>query len=1336
MDENSIRDAVQRFRFDRFKAEEEEWVYYVQRFETELALHRLLVGDNTADTRRNLLLSKARKEEETVTQFLIALRAIAGNCEFGASLSERLRDQLAIGINNDAWQKELFRLHTTNDATLQQVEASALILEQASTQQESIRQMAAPQEKGSEVHRLREARKQIPQFQRKSEHRELDASRDCVRCGYSRHKKVEECPAKGQTCNACGGLNHYARVCLKSGKVSIKGQKGKKRINAMKQAKETGGTESSNDDDQDISCGEVNTIHIRAVKGCAARLEAEINGVRVKMLYDPGAARSVISEHTWRKVGAPSLKPTDTLVAYTNVPVETLGETEVRVRAFGRVKHLLVSVVKEQDKPLFGLDWCVSFNLNMPKGVTICNVKPKLKKESGSMEHQDYTELASLLLEFGELFAEEPGTIVGHKAVVHLKEGAVPKLYSARPIPFPMKKAVEDELNRLSSGGVRLCVDFRVTINPHVYVDPHPHPRFEDIIAKLSGSKTFSIVDLTDAYLQMEVDPSSRKFMVVATHKGYFQYKRLPFEVNFAPAIFQKTMEKILAGIDKVAVYIGDIIVGGSSKEEHIRILREVFVRLRDANVRAKKSKCRFVQKEVVYLGYRIDEHGVHPTEEHLEAIQSMPTPTNAKELRSFLGMINYYSRFIANLQPICAPLHALTKHSVNWTWSKESDKIFQHLKLILSARDTLVHYREELPLILETDASDRGVGAVLLHQLPDKSERPVAFASRTFLDREKNYSVIDKEALAIIFGVTKFYQYVYGRKFTLRTDHKPLEHILGANQEIPKMAANRLQRWAITLSAYQYDLQYVKGKENLLADPLSRLPMNVSSTSAEEDVGHHSALLNVRIEDLPMSKRDLQKRTRQDPLLAQVINCVDRGWPSDRKQIPAELLTFYEKRETLSFEENILLWQGRIVVPTALHRNVLDTLHEGHPGIWAMRALARYYVWWPHIDDDVETYVKKCKACQQNRPHEHETLLFSWNVPTEPWQRIHIDYAGPFEGSSWLVVVDAFSKWIEIKPQRSTTTSGTVKALREIFCRFGLPRVIVSDNGPQFSSQEFKQFCDSNNIVHIRSTPYHPKTNGLAERAVRTFKERFLASQGSTDDVELRLQRFLLSYRNTPHKSTGRAPAEMLMGRKLRTKLDLLKPDPLSYMDQAVIKQKLYHDQGAKLRIFRDGGYNDQQAKETGGQVKRKHADQLRTKMASEQCISEELMHNDPARVNGRQVLDVDATHTETQGTKRGDEGSHQVPHRSPEMLKEGADGCQGFQTSEVPGVPTISNETVQDEQTHKTNGSTHTQEEQEEPTLPTVSSGSVQQKERPKRDRRPPSRPYDKYLSNPRAK
>ena len=218
-----------------------------------------------------------------------------------------------------------------------------------------------------------------------------------------------------------------------------------------------------------------------------------------------------------------------------------------------------------------------------------------------------------------------------------------------------------------------------------------------------------------------------------------------------------------------------------------------------------RRSKPNFLSS----VGYRIDQDGIHPTEEHVLAIKQMPAPSNVKELRSFLGAINYYSRFLPNLQSLCTPLHQLTKNATRWVWSKESYRVFQHLKQLLTSKDTLVHYDEALPLVLMTDASDNGVGAVLLHRLSDGVEKPVGFASRTLMDREKRYSVIDKEALAIIFGVTKFYQYLYGRRFILQTDHKPLERILGAHQEIPKMAANRLQRWAITLSAYDYDLEH-----------------------------------------------------------------------------------------------------------------------------------------------------------------------------------------------------------------------------------------------------------------------------------------------------------------------------------------------------------------------------------------------------------------------------------------------------------------------------------------------------------------------------------------------
>ena len=1431
MNEAAIAAVTQRFRFDRFDASGEEWEYYIQRFETELALHNLLAGDATAEARRNLLLSKIgpdafkvlvdhfrpdavtsktyaqlkdilrkhyrkdtcilaervkftmrhRKDGETVSQFLIALRAIAGNCDFGESLNERLRDQLTIGINDDFWQQELFRLHTTNDTTLQQVEASALILEQASTQQKQIRSMAKGEQATEplQVHRVK-GTSQTPKVKQKRTPKELDDSIDCLRCGFRKHGRGENCAAKGSTCNACGGPNHFARVCLKTGNASVihRREKHTRKLNTVGHGSSTDGPEESDIDDID---SDINVVHVRALKGLSARLTITINKHRVKMLYDPGAARSIINEHIWKRIGSPALQPTVPLVAYTNVTVNTRGEAVVKVKAFGKELKLPVIVINQQDTPLFGLDWCVAFGIKMPDGVTIRNIKSK--DSTGAVDSQKDTNLKMLLTEFDELFGEDTTTITGHKAVVHLKDGAVPKIFPARPVPFPLRKAVETEIERLikedileavdttvtpiewaspivcvpkPNGKIRLCVDFKATINQHVYVDPHPLPRFEDIVSKLGGSEYFSKIDLKDAFLQMEVDVPSRKYLVVATHMGYFRYKRLPFGVCFAPAVFQKTMDTILAGIPKTAAYIDDIVVAGQSKEEHLELLRTVFTRLKQANIRAKLSKCEFLKTEVTYLGYRIDRQGIHPTEEHIEALRNMPAPSNKKELRSFLGAINYYSRFIPNLQPMCAPLHSLTKDSVPWHWSTTSNNIYQNLKQILSSKDTLVHYNEDLPLVLVTDASNQGVGAVLLHTLHNGTERPVAYASRTFNDREKQYSVLDKEALAIIFGVTKFYQYVYGRNFTLRTDHKPLERILGAKREIPKMAANRLQRWALTLCAFDYDIQYVKGKENILADPLSRLPLKSAVAQAEEQSSY--SLLNIRLQDLPLTRRELRKQTASDAVLSQIIKYVERGWPIDKRLIPSGLCTFYEKRDTLSFEEGILLWQGRIIIPDIFRKTVLSMLHDGHPGIWAMRALARFYVWWPSIDKEVEEFVKKCSACQQNRPREPETLLYSWCAPTEPWSRIHVDYAGPFDGCFWLVAIDAFSKWLEIKPQTSTTSAITIKSLREMFSRFGLPKMIVSDNGPQFSSQEFREFCESNNVIHVRTTPYHPKSNGLAERAVRTFKERYKAARANKTDADLALQRFLISYRNTPQKSTGRAPAEILLGRKLRTKLDLLKPDTARQIDYSLMKQKIYHDKRSKPRCFDEGelvwvqrtqgkgydeGYIEKKTNDHSylvkscGKIQRKHADQLRVRELPEEDLIKQNgnLHTSQNTFVEEQHLNIHTapyTHTKSsqvvgaqdaeEDVVSGDEGM------GTPMLEVGTEG------EHVRDLDDTDNggETVDGSGT-RLSGAERPPGDGWQPGDSTAGSSSSNRW--PKRSRRAPVRPYDKYLNNPRA-
>ena len=789
--------------------------------------------------------------------------------------------------------------------------------------------------------------------------------------------------------------------------------------------------------------------------------------------------------------------------------------------------------------------------------------------------------------------------------------------------------------------------------------------------------------------------------------------------------------------------------MGGKSREEHLKILRDVFHRLRVTNIRIRKSKCAFFKKEISYLGHCIDELGIHPTEEHLQAIKKMPTPSNKKELRSFLGSVNYYSRFIPHLQAMCAPLHGLVGGETKWEWKATHDKLFKKLKHLLTSKDTLIHYSLELPVIVTTDASDLGVSAMLSHKLPDGTEKPVAYASRKLSPREQHYAVIDKEALAIVFGIMKFHQYVYGRHFTLQMDHKPLERILGAHREVPKMVANRLQRWALTLSAYDYELKVVQGKENVVADFLSRLPVDSTNASAAEREGESEMLLNVRLGDLSLTKRDLQRESQRDEVLKRVIAYVDRGWPVDRSKISPEVTTYWEKRESLSFENGILLWSGRIVVPSVLRKQVLVLLHEGHPGIWAMRALARFYVWWPHIDSEIELFLKGCYSCQENRSRAPETLLYSWNSPSEPWARIHIDYAGPFEGTYWLVVVDSYSKWVEIKRSTSITALTTIKILREMFCQLGIPKVIVSDNGTQFVSREFQEFCNQNYITHIKSTPYHPKTNGLAERMVRTFKERLRTGKNSSADLELCLQRFLLSYRNTPHKSTGRSPAELLMGHRLRSKLDLLKPDANSSSDKASVMQKLYHDTKAQPRWF----FEDeavwvqkplQQGYEAGiikkrfsdysylvdvnGVVRRKHADQLRVrhKEQSDKPVAEErdtFVHQTP--VNHKDFND-----TQRQSDKENPKFSGIVPsaeEKEPELHPV----VSGPQEESVVEEENLE-ETVEESEISETPDKTGKRD--------TSGGGRVltrpERSPRPERSRRPPVRPYDKYLQNPRAK
>jgi transposase InsO family protein len=356
----------------------------------------------------------------------------------------------------------------------------------------------------------------------------------------------------------------------------------------------------------------------------------------------------------------------------------------------------------------------------------------------------------------------------------------------------------------------------------------------------------------------------------------------------------------------------------------------------------------------------------------------------------------------------------------------------------------------------------------------------------------------------------------------------------------IPGMAAARVQRWCVELSAYNYEVRYRPADKQGNVDALSRLPLSGQGKEMDNSTDEARAVNMIAISSLPITAKQIAHATRNDPVMSRILHFLRTGWPD---QVATEWSQFHRRRTELSIEEDCVLWGTRVVVPEKYRGHLLGLLHEGHPGIVKMKSVARMHCWWPNLDQDIEEQVKGCTICRQTLPVP-AGLTNNWAWPATRWSRIHMDFA-QFKGDYFLIVVDAHSKWPEVIYMRDgTSAKATIDALRAVFGRRGLPHTIVSDNGPPFPSCELKAFCQQNGIKQVFAPPYHPKTNGEAERFVRTFKEGMTRRLKTQANKNLCLHEFLLTYRSTPHSTTGKTPAEMLLGYNLRTKLDVMKPD------------------------------------------------------------------------------------------------------------------------------------------------------------------------------------------------
>ena len=911
-------------------------------------------------------------------------------------------------------------------------------------------------------------------------------------------------------------------------------------------------------------------------------LTVMLNDKKVCMEFDTGASVSIMSKQNFEslKLTGTVLRPCEKILMVANgQSVTSMFKCNVCVKFRDIQRNLCLYVVNGPFPTLLGVDWIRElFGQDwLSRVIQVNSVGSAREKVIQSIKTS-------------KIFDPGLGKVTGFKAKLDLKADYRPKFCKARPVPFALKEPIGKELDRMERDGIlvktdssefaspivpvvksdkslRLCGDYKTTLNPNIDTKVYPLPVVEECFSEMKGGVLFSKLDIKQAYNHVLLNDEDRVLTTINTHQGLYMWTRLPYGISSSSAIFQSIMDKVLQGMRGVTCRVDDILITGRTMAEHIERLKEVIRRLEEAGFRCKWDKSEFLVEKVIYNGYEVSKNGIRACRSKAETLEKAHYPTCLSELVAFLGAVQYYSRFIPQMATVVEPLNKL-RRAKEWHFGSEEKESFDALKKLLMSDRVLMFYDPDLPLRVDCDASAYGLGAVLSHVV-DSVDHPIEFISRTLSTAERNYSQIEKEALGIVWSIKRFHRYLYARPFELYTDHQPLEFILNPHSNIPMMAAGRIQRWALILSAYQYTIKFRPTSKHGNADVCSRYPL--PETKDEVNLGEAESPFTIfslyMDEDKPLLNSELiAKFTKLDPLLGKILYQVQEGWMDDKKTSKVsdeatsdkEYQALYSRRHELSYEQGCILWGDRVIVPEKLRSEMLKMLHATHMGMTMMKRLARNYVWWPGLDHDVEALVKQCNACQVNQRLPSKSVPHPWIPPTEPWSRIHLDFAGPFKQKMWLIVVDVYSKWLEVDNMgMNTKSSHLIKKLRSMFARFGLPKVLVSDNGPQLTSAEFKQFCLRNGINHIPTPAYHPSTNGQVEVYCGKFKRALEKMSMDSQDLDLDVSNWLLSYHNTPHSFTGVEPSLLMIGRRLRSAISLVHPLSNSRALKQQVKQE-----------------------------------------------------------------------------------------------------------------------------------------------------------------------------------
>ena len=711
------------------------------------------------------------------------------------------------------------------------------------------------------------------------------------------------------------------------------------------------------------------------------------------------------------------------------------------------------------------------------------------------------------------------------------------------PILFVKKK----------DGTMRLCIDYRA-LNNITIKNAYPLPRIDELFDRLQGARYFTKMDLRSGYHQIRIQPDDVEKTAFRTRYGHFEFLVLPFGLTNAPATFMHLMNQSFRQFldDFVIVFLDDILIYSKSLDEHEHHVRKILELLRKEKLYAKESKCEFFQSQVEFLGHIVGRDGLRMMEDKVQAITAWPSPTSVTHVRSFLGAAGYYRKFIKDFSKLASPLSELTKDGVIFTWKAEQEEAFRKLKGAISQRPVLLLPDSKLPFVVHTDASGFAVGGVL-QQDQGRGLQPVAYISQKMLDAETRYPVHEQELLAIIVALRKWRPYLYGTKFKVLTDHKSLEHF-----KTQPVLSSRQARWKDTIAEYDFDIVYIKGKTNTVADSLSRRPDHEFNVTVAES--HHCKVLlsNGMLSNsvIPVPSMHINNVV-SPPLIKTLIDAIIEAAKND-PEYQAKINTRSTRATSTPLDEkNGLLYDknARLVIPSdpSLRLRIMQELHDtpmaGHLGKDKTIEQIKRRFYWSGMDKEITEYVISCDLCQRNKTSSQSTpgLLRPLPIPTRPWHVISMDFITSLPRTkkgfdSILVVVDKFSRMVHFIPTTTNVDATQVATLiiDSIVRLHGVPEAIISDRDPKFTGKFWQSFWSQLGTTLVMSTAFHPQTDGQTERTNRTLEQILRAYVNiKQNDWDQRLAMAELSINNSVHASTGYTPFYLNNGYELSLPMD-----------------------------------------------------------------------------------------------------------------------------------------------------------------------------------------------------